>query len=179
MTDPTPEQESEPISIEGNRTAVFLADGRVSPFLITDTIDALIEEQKLEKAILDLSTKAGITLARHLNWINFSYSVFDTEPLVSSPEFKFDIDELLEGAEETLAFEPDSIVNIDAGIVLIPMAALDGGAGIDASEGTITSILVPQLQEAQKGVLMILPPELGLRRQADETYVRAMLQLRD
>ena len=67
--------------------------------------------------------------------------------------------------------------SIDANIVLIPAPADDAGPGVDATEGTITGLVIEQLQEAKLNCLMVLPPESGLRRQGDGSYVRLTLKL--
>lgn len=159
------------------RTVAFLADGRTSPFLLRETIAALVARQKVQSAVVDISTKAGVATARQLMDSGIEYTVFDTvRPQWDQTSLPL-VKEIRSRAKGTLAFDPRNIAAIDANIVLMPAPAEDTGPGIDASEGTITELVMTQLQEAQQSCLMVLPPEAGLRRQEDGSYVRLTLKL--
>lgn len=159
------------------RTVAFLADGRTSPFLLCETVASLVNRQKVQSAIVDLSTEAGVITARQLMESGIEYSLFDTLPPKSDEASRPLLEEIRSRSQGTTAFDPGNIAAIDANIVLMPAPAEDAGPGIDVSEGTITAVVMEQLQAAKLSCLMLLPPEAGLRRQDDGNYVRLTLKL--
>jgi hypothetical protein len=177
MTEPAPETAAtaaEPVLV---RTAAFLADGRTSAFLLPETINSLTTNQGIEHGLVDLSTQAGIITVQQLDASGIPYSVFDTDSLVPSADFEFDPAVFHLRAKAIVPFNPNDIAAIDANIVLIPAPAHDAGPGVDATDGTITGLVIEQLQQAKLNCLMVLPPESGLRRQGDGSYVRLTLKL--
>lgn len=159
------------------RTVAFLADGRTSPFLLRETVAALVERQQVQSAVVDISTGAGLTTAQQLLDSGIEYSIFDTLPAQWDEANGPLVESIRSKAQGTVALNPENIAGIDANIVLMPAPAEDTGPGIDASEGTITELVMTQLQAAQQSCLMVLPPEAGLRRQEDGNYVRLTLKL--
>lgn len=159
------------------RTAAFLADGRTSTFLLAETLDALISRQQIQSAIVDISTEAGVTTAKQLLESGVDYRIFDTiAPKWSESTLPL-VDQVRYQSLGTVPFDPQHVADIDANIVLIPAPAGDAGAGIDATDGTITAVVMEQLKVAELNCLLVLPPESGLRRQDDGSYVRLTLRL--
>lgn len=174
----TPENDTQEQTLV--RTVAFLADEHTSSFLLAPTIESLITNQKIESIILDLSTETGISIAHQLvSNPGIEYRIFDTVPLKSTPGLSFDLDPVLAHSAGTVPFDVEDIAGIDANIVLVPAAAIDAGPGVDVSDGTIAGAVISQLQRAKQGCLMILPPESGLRRQGDGSYVRLTLKLEE
>lgn len=159
------------------RTAAFLADKNTSTFLIPETVASLVSRQQIQSGIVDLSTEAGIAIARHLVYSGIAYSVFESVGVEDLPKCLSEMSQLLKLSQGYLPFNPEDITSIDANIVLIPAAADDAGPGIDVSEGTITGTVIEQMQSAKLDCLLVLPPESGLRRQEDGSYVRLTLRL--
>jgi hypothetical protein len=162
------------------RTAAFLAEEHTSAFLLVPTIQSLIASQKIQSAIVDLSTEAGISIA-HLLVSNpeIEYRIFDTAPLESTDNHKFDLGPVLEHSAGTVTFNAEDITGIDANIVLMPAAAIDAGPGVDVSDGTIAGAVISQLQQTNTNCMIVLPPESGLRKQEDGSYVRLTLKLEE
>jgi hypothetical protein len=159
------------------RTVAFLADGRTSPFLLRETVASLVARQKVQSAIVDISTKAGVVTARQLMESGIDYSIFDTVPPQWDEASRPLVEEIRSRSQGTITFDAGNIAAIDANIVLMPGPAEDTGPGIDVSDGTITGLVMKQLQAAKQNCLMVLPPEAGLRRQDDNSYVRLTLKL--
>lgn len=161
------------------RTVAFLADGRTSAFMLAETVAALVSRQEIQSAIVDISTEAGLVTARRLLDSGVEYRIFDTVP----PEWDDTTRPLLEqirtGSQGTMSLDPGDIAAIDANIVLAPAPASDAGPGIDATDGTITAVVMEQLKEARRPCLLVLPPESGLRRQEDGSYVRLTLKIQE
>lgn len=162
------------------RTVAFLADKHASGFLLGQTIQALVAKQQIQSAIVDLSTRTGVSIA-HLLVSNpdIEYRIFDTEPLESTHEHKFDLGPVFEHSAGTVPFNAGDLSAIDANIVLVPAAAIDAGPGIDVSDGTLAGTVISQLQQANRDCLLILPPESGLRKLEDDSYVRVTLKLQE
>jgi len=162
------------------RTVAFLADGNTSGFLLGPTIEALLTKQDIQSVIIDLSTSIGISIANMVvSKPEIEYRIFDTTPLESTHEHKFDLGPVLTHSAGTVPFNAEDVMSIDANLVLVPAAAIDAGPGIDVSEGTLAGAVLTQLQEAKQDCLVILPPESGLRRQEDGSYVRITLKLQE
>lgn len=159
------------------RTAAFLADGRTSTFLLAETIAALVASQDIHSAIVDISTEAGVITAHQLLESGIPYSIFDTVPPKWDSGDRLRLDLVLAESQGKLPFDAGNIAGIDANIVLLPAPAADAGAGIDASEGTITAVVMQQLEQSQLDCRLVLPPEAGLRRRNDGSYVRLTLVL--
>lgn len=159
------------------RTVAFLADGRASDFLLAESIAAVIEHQQIQEAVVDLSTTAGLATAAQLLDSGIPYGAFDTVPPQWDEESRPELQRLLDGSSGRIPFDPENIADIAANIALIPAPATDAGPGIEASEGTVTALVLSQLQAAGRDCLVILPPESGLRRRNDGSYVRLTLRL--
>lgn len=161
------------------RTAAFLADGRASTFLLAETVDALVSRQEIQAAIVDISTEAGLATARQLLASGIDYSLFDTVPPKWDGDTRQQLELVRAKASTTVTLDPDNIAAIDANIVLVPAPAGDAGPGIDATDGTITAVVLEQLKATNTPCLMLLPPESGLRKQEDGSYVRVTLKLEE
>ncbi|MGY4541151.1 hypothetical protein ACVWY0_001060 [Arthrobacter sp. UYNi723] len=159
------------------RTAAFLADGRTSPFLLAETVAALVSRQEIQSAIVDISTEAGVVTAHQLLEAGIEYSIFDTVPPKWDLTTRPLVEQVLSETRGTVPFDPGNIAAIDANIVLMPAPATDAGPGIDATDGTITAVVMDQLKAAELNCLLVLPPESGLRRQNDGSYVRLTLRV--
>ncbi|MFJ2662536.1 hypothetical protein [Arthrobacter koreensis] len=160
------------------RTAAFLSDGRTSAWLIEETLDALISQQSIQEAVVDISTDAGVAIARHLLELEIDYSIFDTAPPKwEDAEGRRLLKQLRAHAKALVPLDPDNLADIDANVVLVPAPAADAGPGIDAAEGTITALVIDQMQAADQSCLLILPPESGLRRRENGDYVRLTIRL--
>jgi hypothetical protein len=159
------------------RTVAFLADAKASTFQLPQTIEALVKRQQVEDAIVDLSTAAGVTVARQLIASEIDFSVFDTQIIQPTDELDFHTDRLLAYSQGTVPFDIDNLTSIDANIVVITSSPDDAGPYVDVSVGTVAGAVVEQTKAAQLSCLMVLPPESGLRRQDDGGYVRLTLRL--
>ncbi|MET3172927.1 UNVERIFIED_ORG: hypothetical protein ABIB52_000755 [Arthrobacter sp. UYCu721] len=159
------------------RTAAFLADGRTSTFLLAETVAALVSHQEILSAFVDISTEAGLVTAHQLLEAGIDYSIFDTVPPKWDLTTRPLVDRVLTKSRGTVPFDPGNIAAIDANIVLTPAPASDAGPGIDATDGTITAVVMEQLKAAEMNCLLVLPPESGLRRQNDGSYVRLTLKV--
>lgn len=162
------------------RTVAFLADEHTSGFLLAPTVASLIASQEIQSVIVDLSTETGISIAHQLvSNPGIEYRIFDTVPLKSTDALTFDLGPVLAHSAGTVPFNPEDITTIDANIVLMPAAAVDAGPGVDVSDGTLAGAVINQLQQAKRDCLLVLPPESGLRRQNDGSYVRLTLKLEE
>lgn len=161
------------------RTAAFLADGRTSAFLLAETVAALVSRQEIQSAIVDISTKAGLATAQRLLDSGVEYRIFDTVPPKWDDATCPLLEQIRTGSQGTMPLDPGDIAAIDANIVLAPAPASDAGPGIDATDGTITAVVMEQLKEARRPCLLVLPPESGLRRQEDGSYVRLTLKIEE
>lgn len=159
------------------RTVAFLADGRASDFLLAESISTIVEHHQIQEAIVDLSMPAGVATAAQLLDTGIPYGILDTVPPQWDEGSRPALQRLLDGASGRIPFDPENIAAIAAHMALIPAAATDAGPGIDATEGTVTALVLDQLQAAGRDCLVILPPEHGLRRRTDGTYVRLALRL--
>lgn len=159
------------------RTAAFLVDGRTSTFLLAETIEALVSRQQIQSAIVDIYTEAGVATATQLLESGVDYRIFDTVPPKSEDTTLSIVERVRSRSLGVVPFDPGDIASIDANIVLIPAPAGDAGAGIDATDGTITAVAMDQLKAAELSCLLVLPPESGLRRQDDGSFVRLTLRL--
>lgn len=162
------------------RTAAFLADAHTSTFLLGPTIQALVTSQKIQSAVIDLSTETGISIANLLvSNPEVEYRIFDTVPLESTDALTFDLGPVLAHSAGTVPFNAEDLNSIDANIVLLPAAAIDAGPGIDVSDGTIAGAVISRLQQTNTNCMIVLPPESGLRKQEDGNYVRLTLKLEE
>jgi hypothetical protein len=162
------------------RTVAFLADEHTSGFLLAPTIQSLVASQQIQSVIVDLSTETGVSIANLLvSNPEIEYRIFDTVPLESTDALKFDLGPVLAHSAGTVPFDVDDIAAIDANIVLVPAAAIDAGPGVDVSDGTIAGAVISQLQQTKTNCMIVLPPESGLRRQDDGSYVRLTLKLEE
>lgn len=159
------------------RTAAFLSDGRTDTFLLAETVDALISQQSIQEAVVDISTEAGVTIARRLLELEIDYSIFDTVPPKWDGENRVLLEQLRARAKSLVPLDLDNLADIDANVVLAPAPATDAGPGIDATDGTITALVLDQMQAADQSCLLILPPESGLRRRESGDYVRLTIRL--
>jgi hypothetical protein len=174
-----PEDETQGHEQTAVRTAAFLADRDTSTFLLADTVQSLIAAQQVQSAVVDLSTEAGASIARLVAATpGIEYRIFDTVPL-DGDGIPSGLAPLLEGSAGTVPFDAEDICAIDANIVLIPAAAIDAGPGVDVSDGTVAGAVLAQLQPAGLPCLLVLPPESGLRRQEDGSYVRLTLKIQE
>lgn len=168
------EPTAEPVEV---RTAAFLSDGRTSAFLLAETVDALISKQNIQEAVVDISTEAGVTIARRLLELEIDYSIFDTVPLKWDGENRLLLEQLRDHAKSLVPLDLDNLADIDANVVLAPAPATDAGPGIDATDGTITALVIDQMRAAGQSCLLILPPESGLRCRPSGDYVRVSIRL--
>ena len=160
------------------RTVAFLADERASTFLLAETVSALVESQGIQEALVDISTEAGLAVARQLMESGVGYRLLDTPLRPRTDEAVRAVeDEVHLHSAGTAPFNPAAISALDANIAFVPAPAEDAGAGIDASEGTITALVVDQMKRDARSCLAILPPESGLRRLDNGCYVRLTLRL--
>lgn len=176
----------EPMSAEGAaspptavRTAAFLADGRTSAFLLAETVAALVSRQEIQSAIVDISTEAGLATAQQLLDSGVEYRIFDTVPPKWDDSTRPPLERIRAGSRGTVPLDPGDIAAVDANIVLAPAPASDAGPGIDATDGTVTALVMEQLKAAERPCLLVLPPESGLRRQTDGQYVRLTLKIEE
>lgn len=201
MTDHTPEHEALVIvdsdsssnSPAVERTAVFLADPEAASLLLVDTVRRLIDNHRIQKGIVDLSTVPGLAVAGAFHdagvpYLSLEYgqerhhdthsedrdltaiSSVTASRLPRGPEAYY---ALAEGRHE---MSIGDIGGIDAEIVLVPKAR---GDFIDLSPETITGAVYTQCQELARDLLLVIPPERGVVSTPDGNYVRTIAHVKE
>ncbi|KIA72674.1 hypothetical protein ANMWB30_24420 [Arthrobacter sp. MWB30] len=177
MTETLPEDSAEPTP-KVVRTAAFIVDGRATSFLLAETVISLINLQHIQHALVDLSTAPGVAIARSLADASIDFSILDHLHRPDEPDNDETV-ELRNRAQGTVPFDLGNIGSLNANYVLVPAGAANNGQGIDATPGTIIGLALAQFQQEQQRCLLLLPPEEGLVRLPDNTYVRRTLVLVD
>lgn len=168
-------------------TAVFLADPRAAVHLLQDTVESLCSTYALQRALVDLTTLPGLAVATALlrAGIPFEHIDFGQETPAQLPEdavardrrFKpnrartmKDLPHLLAKSTGVWRVDVANLASVDANLVLIPAMVGTGQASstsaeplIDFSPTTIVGAVLDQAEKLSRDLLVIAPPERGLR----------------
>lgn len=171
------------------RTVAFFADPRAAVLLLGDTVSALIETREIQRGMVDLSTLAGLAIARAFQragipfvtmefgqQVHYEPGAFDRDP-IQSPVIASDAPALQAASEGIVEIPVAELGTVDANVVLVPAMVGDGEKLIDMSQGSLIGAVVTQLEAAQRDLLLIDTPERGLRRRDDGTYLRAIVHV--
>lgn len=169
-------------------TAAFFVDPRATDFLLKETVLSLIAEYSLAHAYVDVSSPAGLAIAEALvtagvpfqkleygdegQTINAVPEVDPVEQLVGSASQR-DFEEGFDYKSDTVQtlhaqamgvhrVALDKLADIDANLVLVPTVLAGGFA--DFSPTTVLGTAFAQINQRKRDMLVIGPPEHGLRR---------------
>lgn len=161
------------------RTVAFYTDPRAATLLLKETVAALIDSMQIKRGIVDLSTVSGIAIAAAFAEADLPFDSLEfgqDDRLEEGPPTEHDIDELRESAEGIADVEIDGLGTIDANVVVVPTVGSDG-VSIDFGTTTVLGTVYGQIVEAERELLVVLPPERGLRPVADGLYQRAIIHV--
>jgi hypothetical protein len=155
-------------------TAVFFADPRATTFLLADTIGSLLAAYSIQHAYVDLTTLGGVTVAGELLRAGVAYTLLDfgqqvpTAPADHTAQFDLeqprslaDIPYLSAMSADTLTVKVEELAAMNANLVLIP--AMADERLIDFSPNSLVGAVLVQAEEIQRDVLVLSPPQRGLR----------------
>jgi len=169
--------------------AVF-SDPRASTLLLGDTIQTIITRYRVERAGIDLSTVAGLTVATEFLKAGIAYEVLTftsassevARPQTSRIPQSFQMDQprtlddaayLFSMSAGTCVVDMNNLGEVDANIVMIP--AMADERLIDFSANTVMGQLLVGVEAARREALIIVPPERGLRPVYESSsYTEAM-----
>lgn len=171
------------------RTVAFVADPRSTTFLLRETVSRLVGNLGLQRGLVDLSTLAGVSIALALEDEGVPYDLLDfgqnvpddphLEP-VSAPGEEVTMAEaprLRRAAAGTLAVDLDRIGEIDANLMLIPAVREDGSVNAEFSAETLPGLALEQAERLGLRILVMCPPEQGVRRYQDGHWVRQIMHV--
>jgi hypothetical protein len=158
-------------------TAVFYADPRATTFLLRETISSLLASYGIQRALVRLSSPADLVIAQTLVDAGIAYEELEflgdeNASLAGSAEerdFDLGFDER-PGRDEPLRAQAagrfemslEHLADVNANVVLVP-AKLDSRL-IDFSPNTVVGRALAQAEQLDREVLVIVPPERGIRR---------------
>lgn len=166
-------------SAQAERTVAFYTDPRAATLLLKETIAALISSMGIQRGVVDLSTVSGLAIATafHEAGVPFDSMEFGQEDrLEEGPPTEDDPVQLRQAADGIIELEIEGLGTIDANVVVVPSVSSDG-VTIDFSKTTVLGTVISQLEQAEREVLLVLPPERGLRSVVDGMYQRAVMHV--
>lgn len=179
-------QENAGVAVE--RTVVFFSEPRAATLLLGETIAQLIDAHGIQRGIVDLSTVPGIAIANALAVAGIPFESlvfgqtehFDAGPTDEHPVFAQAVAEamrLAELAERVTEVNVGELGAIDANVVLVPAMVDDQSSVIDFRQGSVLGAVLTQLEQAGRDAIVVTPPERGLRRVSDGSYVRTTFRV--
>lgn len=187
----TPETEGERTrEPREERTVAFVADPRATTFLLRDTVTKLVGSLGIQRGLVDLTTLPGVAIALALERAGVPYRLLDfgqstpgedanTAPVaVPGEEVTMgDVPRLREAAAGTVRVEPDRIGALDANLMLIPTVREGGAAQAEFGIGTLPGLVLDQAEQLGLRILVTCPPEQGIRRYQDGSWVRQIMHV--
>ena len=161
------------------RTVAFYTDPRAATLLLKETIAALITSTDIQRGLVDLSTVSGLAIAEafHEAGVPFDSLEFGQEDrLAEGPPTDEDADEVRQAADGIKELEIEDLGTIDANIVVVPYVTANG-VTMDFTKTTVLGTVISQIEQAERQLLLVLPPERGLRPIADGMYQRAIVHV--
>lgn len=171
-------------------TVVFIADSRASTIALGETVKHLINSRSVQRAVVDLRTDVGRTIAAELKSLGVPYDlmVFADTDTDSTLEADDGNDELAAAAEQRIQVSVDDLHALDANYVVIPAMhgsghhridpRVDANAGPDISPTTLPGVVLSRFNSGTEilsaEVLYIDTPEHGLVQEADGSYQRRL-----
>lgn len=177
---------AEGTSKKSERTVAIFADPRASAMLMWKTMEALIDSSKIERALIDPSTEAGLAAALAFEQDGIKINLLDfgqQDHFIASGEERTLFHPVIDEDKDRLRnhtaghdhhVEVAELGMINANVVLIPAMA---GDVLDFTPGTVVGAVLQQLQEARREVMVIDAPERGLQRKGDGEYIRRIIHV--
>lgn len=176
MTDQQPTVEGD----EPARTVAIFSAPNSAALLLEETIAALIASSDVERGVIDLSTVAGLTAASAFRSAGVRYDSLDfgqEDHLQAGHPTTLDAEAIRAGAASVHTVDVSRLAGMDANLVLIPAIADTDGVVIDFSSGSVPGAVVSQAEDIGEAILLVLPPERGLRPIGDGAYQRAIMHI--
>lgn len=180
-------------------TAAFFADPNAAVFLLRETVSTMLATYAIKHAYVDISTLGGLTIAAELLQAGIAYEILDfgqepPQPLPEAPgsdhRFKpnrprtmHDYSYLAHMSAGVHRIDVGELASIDANLILIPsIAGAHGGEQlIDFTPSTVVGAVFSEAEELGRDILVIAPPERGLRAAGgtgNERYERQVVLVR-
>lgn len=158
---------------------VFLTDDDTSSFLLSDTIADLIRRKNISHALVDPSHVAGQIIIQALVDSNVAFSLVDVgvasehDPAPSLPET------LRDQARDTIALDIAGISTSNALVVIAPSIVEGVSPRLNLAPDNLCGVAIEQLQSSDKGCLLLMPPEMGVRMKPNSPgdYLRLVLDI--
>lgn len=180
MTDASTTPERQTPSTTAQRTIAIYSAPNSPALLLEETITALIASSDVQRGVIDLSTVAGLTAASAFRSAGVPYDALEfgqEDHLSDGHPTELDAAALRADAAGVQAIEASELAAIDANLVVIPAIAETDGVVVDFSAGTVPGAVVSQAEDGAVPILLVLPPERGLRPVGEGTYQRAVLHI--
>ncbi|MFE9245232.1 hypothetical protein [Nocardiopsis sp. NPDC006938] len=172
------------------RTVAFVADPGATTFLLRETVTRLVGSLDLQRGLVDLTTLPGVAVALALEGAGVPYDLLDfgqltpgedpaTEPARVPGEdvTMADAPRLRDAADGTVTVDPDRIAALDANLMLIPTVREDGAPQAEFGIGTLPGLVLDQAEQLGLRILVMCPPEQGVRRYQDGSWVRQIVHV--
>ncbi len=173
------------------RSVAFFADRRASTLLLKETVIELIQNQRIAKGYVDISSLPGLAIADAFvasgvpfESIEFGQDrVYETltestdRDTVREPYGLDDEERIRAAAHGALSLEVDELASVNANLALVPAPVGPGEALIDFSPQTVTGVVLQQASEQRLPLLIINTPERGLTVDDRGLYIRGILHV--
>lgn len=170
------------------RTVAFIADPRATTFLLPGTVSRLVGSLRIQRGLVDLSTLSGVAIALALEGEGVPYDLLDFGQGVSDDDPNTDPEpgeetgmaealRLREAAIGVVRVGLDRIASINADLMLVPTVCEDGSARADFSRETLPGLVLEQAERLGLRILMMCPPEQGVRRYQNDSWVRQVMHV--
>lgn len=173
------------------RTVAFIADPGATTFLLRETVTRLVGSLDVQRGLVDLTTLPGVAVALALEEAGVPYDLLDfgqrtpgedpgTEPVRVPGEdvTMAEAPRLRAAAAGTVEVELDRIGSIDANLLLIPTVREDGTAAqAEFGIGTLPGLVLDQAEQLGLRILVMCPPEQGVRRFQNGSWVRQIMHV--
>ncbi|MFE1170377.1 hypothetical protein [Nocardiopsis sp. NPDC058789] len=172
------------------RTVAFVADPGATTFLLRATVARLVGSLGVQRGLVDLTTLPGVAVALALEGEGVPYDLLDfgqlipgedpdTEPVPVPGEdvTMAEAPRLREAAAGTVRVESDRIGSLDANLMLIPTVREDGAPQAEFGIGTLPGLVLDQAEQLGLRILVMCPPEQGVRRYQDGSWVRQIMHV--
>ncbi|MDP9903131.1 hypothetical protein [Arthrobacter bambusae] len=158
-------------------TIAVFSDPRASTLFLQETAQSLVTQYKIERAYVDLSTLAGLTVATAFLEAGIPYESLEfgkaqpapeTDPQKAFLPFEpkqarslSDAPHLRQMSAGTVTLDVEELTLISANLVVIP--AMADETLMDFSQGTVVGQVLNHVEKSGGDLLLIAPPERGLR----------------
>ncbi|WP_017544040.1 hypothetical protein [Nocardiopsis prasina] len=180
----------EPQGPHVERTVAFIADPRATTFLMRETVSRLVGSLGIQRGLVDPTTLSGVAVALTLeaegvpyDLIDFGQGLPDDDPnMEPAPVPGEDVTmaeapRLREAAAGTVRVELDRIGSMDANLMLIPAVREGGSAHAEFAVETLPGLVLSQAEQLGLRILVMCPPEQGVRRYQDGPWVRQIMHV--